>query len=44
MSRKPRHPMNRRSFLKLGGIALGGASLACAGGQKLVELTTVAKG
>ena len=38
----PHHPnLSRRDFLKLSGAALGGAALACGGGQKLLELTAV---
>ena len=33
--------LSRRDFLKLGGVALGGAALACGGGGKIVELTAV---
>jgi len=33
--------LTRRDFLKLGGVALGGASLACGGGSKLIELTAI---
>jgi predicted amidohydrolase YtcJ len=33
--------LTRRDFLKLSGTALGGATLACAGGSKLLELTAV---
>jgi len=33
--------LTRRDFLKLSGVALGGASLACGGGSKLLELTAV---
>jgi len=35
------HRLSRRDFLKLGGVALGGTTLACGGGSKLVELTAV---
>ncbi len=35
------HHLSRRDFLKLGGAALGGAALACGGGEKLLELTAV---
>lgn len=35
-----RHAVNRRDFLRLAGIGLGGATLAC-GGSKVVELTAV---
>jgi predicted amidohydrolase YtcJ len=38
---KNHHHLTRRDFLKLGGAALGGASLACGGGAKVVELTAV---
>ncbi len=33
--------LTRRDFLKLSGVALGGTSLACGGGSKLLELTAV---
>lgn len=33
--------LTRRDFLKLSGVALGGATLACGGGSKLLELTAV---
>lgn len=33
------HRLSRREFLKLGGAALGGITLACGGGGKLIELT-----
>ncbi len=35
------HHLTRRDFLKLSGIALGGATLACGRGSKLLELTAV---
>jgi predicted amidohydrolase YtcJ len=35
------HHLTRRDFLKLSGVALGGATLACGGGSKLLELTAV---
>jgi predicted amidohydrolase YtcJ len=35
------HHLTRRDFLKLGGVALGGATLACGGSSKLIELTAV---
>jgi predicted amidohydrolase YtcJ len=41
MSHNHKHRMTRRDFLKLSGAALGGASLACGGGSKLLELTAV---
>jgi len=41
MSHHHHHTITRRDFIKLGGIALGGASLACAGSSKVVELTAV---
>jgi predicted amidohydrolase YtcJ len=34
-----KHRLTRRDFLKLGGAALGGATLACAGSSKVIELT-----
>ncbi|MBN1538449.1 MAG: amidohydrolase [Anaerolineales bacterium] len=39
MSQHHKQRFTRRDFLKLSGAALGGASLACAGGKKLAELT-----
>ena len=33
--------ITRQDFLKLSGVVLGGASLACGGGAKLLELTAV---
>jgi predicted amidohydrolase YtcJ len=33
--------LTRRDFLKLSGVALGGATLACGGGSTLLELTAV---
>jgi predicted amidohydrolase YtcJ len=36
-----KHRLTRRDFLKLSGVALGGASLACGGSSKLIELTAV---
>ena len=41
MCQNHKHRVTRRDFLKLSGIALGGASLACGGGSKLLELTAV---
>ncbi len=41
MSHNHKHRLTRRDFLKLGGVALGGATLACQGGAKLAELTAV---
>jgi predicted amidohydrolase YtcJ len=41
MSHNHKHSLSRRDFLKLGGAALGGVSLACGGGSKLLELTAV---
>jgi predicted amidohydrolase YtcJ len=34
-----KHGLTRRDFLKLGGIGLGGATLACGSGSRLVNLT-----
>ncbi len=41
MSHSHQLKITRRDFLRLSGIALGGASLACGGGSKLVELTAI---
>jgi predicted amidohydrolase YtcJ len=41
MSQNHEHKLSRRDFLKLSGVALGAASLACGGGSKLLELTAV---
>ncbi len=41
MGQHHKHALTRRDFLKLGGIALGGAALACGGGTQVVELTAV---
>jgi predicted amidohydrolase YtcJ len=41
MSHNHNHRLTRRDFLKLSGAALGGVSLACGGGSKLLELTAV---
>ena len=41
MCQNHKHKLNRRDFLKLGGIALGGASLACGGGSRVLELTAI---
>jgi len=41
MCQKHTHRLSRRDFLKLSGLALGGAGLACRGGSRLVELTAV---
>ncbi len=41
MNHYHKQKLTRRDFLRLSGIALGGASLACGGGPKLVELTAV---
>jgi predicted amidohydrolase YtcJ len=38
---KNHYHLTRRDFLKLSGVALGGTSLACGGGTKLLELTAV---
>jgi predicted amidohydrolase YtcJ len=39
MSHHHPHGLSRRDFLKLSGIALGGASLACGTASKVIELT-----
>ena len=41
MYQNHKHKLTRRDFLKLSGVALGGAGLACGGGSKLLELTAV---
>lgn len=41
MSHNHPHKLTRRDFLKLSGVALGGASLACGGNSKMIELTAV---
>ncbi|HUV62955.1 MAG TPA: amidohydrolase [Sedimentisphaerales bacterium] len=41
MSHNHKHRLTRRDFLKLSAAALGGASLACQAGPKMVELTAV---
>jgi len=41
MCQNHKHGLSRRDFIKLSGLALGGASLACGGGSKLLELTAV---
>jgi hypothetical protein len=41
MCQNHQHKLTRRDFIKLSGVALGGASLACAGGSELVKLTAV---
>jgi predicted amidohydrolase YtcJ len=41
VSHNHQHRLTRRDFLKLGGVLLGGASLACQSGTKLAELTAV---
>ena len=41
MSQNHKHRLTRSDFLKLSGVALGGVTLACMGGSKLVELTAV---
>ena len=33
------HLLSRRDFLRTAGLALGGVTLACAGGSKIIELT-----
>lgn len=40
-SHRHHHQINRRDFLKLGGIALGGVTMACGGGSNLLDLTAV---
>jgi predicted amidohydrolase YtcJ len=39
MHQDHKHRLTRRDFLKLSGAALGGATLACGKGSKLIELT-----
>lgn len=41
MNHNHQRRVTRRDFLKLSGVALGGATLACMGGSKVVELTAV---
>jgi predicted amidohydrolase YtcJ len=41
MCNKHKHRLTRRDFIKLSGVALGGAALACGRGSELVELTAV---
>ncbi len=41
MCHNHQHRLTRRDFLKISGVALGGASLACGGGSNLVKLTAV---
>jgi len=41
MCQNHKYRLTRRDFLKLSGVALGGATLACGGGSKLLELTAV---
>jgi hypothetical protein len=41
MDEHHKHHLTRQDFLKLSGVALGGAALACSGGSKVVELTAV---
>jgi predicted amidohydrolase YtcJ len=36
-----KHQLTRSDFLKISGVALGGAGLACGSGSKLLELTAV---
>ena len=43
MSKHHKHGLDRRDFLKLSGLALGGAALACGRGPELVELTATPK-
>ena len=39
MGKNHKHGLTRRDFLKLGGLALGGAALACGSGPEVLELT-----
>jgi predicted amidohydrolase YtcJ len=41
MCQNHKHRLSRKDFLKLSGVLLGGASLACGGGTKILELTAV---
>ena len=41
MSKNHKHRLTRSDFLKISGVALGAATLACGGGSKLLELTAV---
>ena len=41
MCQKHSHQITRSDFLKISGAALAGASLACGGGSKVLELTAV---
>lgn len=41
MCQDHKHRLTRRDFIKLSGVALSGATLACGGGSKLLELTAV---
>jgi predicted amidohydrolase YtcJ len=41
MHQHHKHRLTRRDFLKLSGAALGGATLACGGSSKVIELTAV---
>lgn len=41
MCQNHKHVLSRRDFIKLSGLALGGATLACGSGSQLLELTAV---
>ena len=41
MCQNHQHGLSRRDFLKLSGAAVGAVSLACGGGNKLLELTAI---
>ena len=41
MCQNHKHRLTRRDFIKLTGVALGGASLACGRSSKIIELTAV---